>query len=112
MNYAFTSNAETVIKFYNLGNKSFETDFELAHWQLKTSQILRMNDFVFISMLQSLHREHFINSPSSQINRSHFMDKDANSFQNKPRFRQVIFNMSPLQDFARVNIVRYRKKNK
>ena len=27
MNYAFTSNMREVIKFYNLGNKSFETDY-------------------------------------------------------------------------------------
>ena len=31
LNYASTSNIRTGIKFYNLGNKSFETDFNLIY---------------------------------------------------------------------------------
>ena len=29
MNYASTSNIQEVIKFYNLGDKTFETDFSI-----------------------------------------------------------------------------------
>ena len=31
LNYAFTSNIREVIKFYNLGDKTFETDFRYFH---------------------------------------------------------------------------------
>ena len=31
LNYASTANIEEVMKFYNLGNRSFETDFRFRH---------------------------------------------------------------------------------
>ena len=38
LNYASTSNIGEVIKFYNLGNKSFETDFKVS-FQARKSEI-------------------------------------------------------------------------
>ena len=37
LNYASTANFQEVMKFYDLGNESFETDFNLAYRQLSPS---------------------------------------------------------------------------
>ena len=51
LNYASTSNIREVIKFYNLGNKTFETDFNnMSHKKISSqkfpaeSHCLRFND--------------------------------------------------------------------
>ena len=43
LNYASTANIEKVMGFYNLGNKSFETDFSLtlsAHTKKRFASII------------------------------------------------------------------------
>ena len=53
LNYASTANIEEVMKFYNLADKTFETDFSLkqfSHIVMKT-KIMQISSNIFYSFL-------------------------------------------------------------
>ena len=43
LNYASTANIEEVMKFYNQGDKTFETDFSLVEMALFSERILKVS---------------------------------------------------------------------
>ena len=89
LNYASTANIEEVMKFYNLGHKTFETDFSLKYFRNRTySCTLTALHINFKSNTYKLYPRYLL---ADVLKRPKWRDKRPCMSLGSPRWKMVCF---------------------